>query len=1382
MSSITDERGNKTEYTIENGTGLRTQERVKDAGNNTLRVTDYDYGAGGSNPGDHFFTAFLAEVKVDGMIGVNAPIDDMITEHVPDANGRISDTIVHAGGGVELVTSYTYTGNGSKATVKDPKENVTTFEYEAGTLRLKKVIHPDATFKELSYDEHGNVLWERDESGLKTYHAYDVLNRRIKTTVDLNGNSVANTRYTGGGTFSGSDLVPTYNGDIVVETTYNAFNLPVTVTDARGIVTTHGYDAIGRRTSTTANSTAVNVADKLVTTYSYAGANTGGSIFDVSGFKPTSTTDPRGFVATVTYDKLYRPTATSVTDTTYSPSQVITTATEYDEVGNVISVTDPLGRETTTEYDGLNRPTEVHLPSGGGVAAASKQSFYTPAGQVWKAIDELGRDALSFYDNAGRVIRVEGTVVDDGFGNMVRPTSRTAYDANGNAVAVEDALGRITETEYDNRNRPIEVKAPYVADALTGTWKQPTSESEYDDMGRVISMTDPLGNIAETSYDGVGRATAVKRPAVEVYGQGTQATYTRSKYDAGGNVVETMDARGRVVVNEYDVFSRLIQTTDALGYETQFAYDKGGNRTSVTDGVNNVTSFTYDAQNRVRTEVCPGSQTLTYGYDKLNKTSRTDALGRQTTYAYDVRNRLTTVTYVSGVQGTRTYGYDAAGQLLSVTESAQPSADVAYTYDVLGRITSEVSNGFTHEYTYDLGGNRIATEYGTGRSEERTFDALSRPVTVTEGGRTTSYYYDLAGRAVGLLSGNAQWATNQYDAQGRLVRRTLRDGAAGWQPVMAELAFYYDAVGNLREQQESWPGEVTRSGMRLTTLSYDNGDRLRQELVHDNAVTTTTDYHYDGVGNRTLKIERRNGAVQKQTSYSSNARNQLTSWVEVNGTGMTQRSAALTYDTAGNRIGQVRTTFSPTASVATTSYGWDYDNRLTSVTLPGSLTHNYVYDYRTRRIVLSEPGTAPLAMTYSGGLSVAEYEVIDPLLGTLGALPKVEYQRGPDMGGGVGGLLYSLRSGAAKYNLSNGRGDVVAQSDASGALTWTASYEAYGKRPVETGSNVDRQRGNTKEEDPTGLLNEGFRYRDLETGTWLSRDPAGFVDGPNLYAYVRQNPWTLWDPEGLLPPGPERDRIRMVVDNDDGSTSTVARRPGGGYDYEGPGTPPARVQSLMNFHATGDGKFLLEHAAVVTSNGNHSGPAENMQFVADNLQARASLGDEEAAAQLSTMDAALAGQFLSMSDRQRGPSHFTMNPRGGTGSRTVADRYAGRTSGQPEPLGPPTATATKKPNLNSNDATSNFGLYEIETPVGLEKVGKADLNRVTQSSGLPTRVHQQVRKLEKIHGQGNVKGTVVEDLGETTTAAAKAAENARIKRIVDETGQVPPGNVKSFKQ
>ncbi len=102
------------------------------------------------------------------------------------------------------------------------------------------------------------------------------------------------------------------------------------------------------------------------------------------------------------------------------------------------------------------------------------------------------------------------------------------------------------------------------------------------------------------------------------------------------------------------------------------------------------------------------------------------------------------------------------------------------------------------------------------------------------------------------------------------------------------------------------------------------------------------------------------------------------------------------------------------------------------------------------------------------------------------------------------------------------------------------------------------------------------------------------------------------------------------------------------------------------------------------------------------------------------------------------------------------------------------------PNLNANNAVSNFGVYEIKANNTLYKVGKADLNRVTKSSGLPTRVHQQVRKLQGIPGNNDVTGKVVQDLGEVTTQAAKAAETARLQAIFDDFGFVPQGNQLSF--
>jgi RHS repeat-associated protein len=243
---------------------------------------------------------------------------------------------------------------------------------------------------------------------------------------------------------------------------------------------------------------------------------------------------------------------------------------------------------------------------------------------------------------------------------------------------------------------------------------------------------------------------------------------------------------------------------------------------------------------------------------------------------------------------------------------------------------------------------------------------------------------------------------------------------------------------------------------------------------------------------------------------------------------LTVNTQATTHDLNGNRIEKLET-----ASALKTTYLWNAWDKLIGVQLPDAKAFTYSYDYRTRRVAVAQNASGGLtkkqtAIIFSGGLSVGELE---STTATLGTVPAVQYVRGPDMGGGVGGLLYTQRNplGAtglpiaptaakpvvAKFNLSNGRGDIVAQSDKTGALTWTASYEAYGKRTKETGTNADKQRANSKDEDPTGLLNEGFRYRDIETGVWLSRDPAGFVDGPNLYAYVMQNPWTHWDPDGL---------------------------------------------------------------------------------------------------------------------------------------------------------------------------------------------------------------------------------------------------------------------------
>ena len=173
----------------------------------------------------------------------------------------------------------------------------------------------------------------------------------------------------------------------------------------------------------------------------------------------------------------------------------------------------------------------------------------------------------------------------------------------------------------------------------------------------------------------------------------------------------------------------------------------------------------------------------------------------------------------------------------------------------------------------------------------------------------------------------------------------------------------------------------------------------------------------------------------------------------------------------------------------------------------------YAYDHRTRRVLRDEQGSTGVppvvtTLSFAGGLSVQEYQ-------GDATTPAVETIRGSDYGGGIGGVLYTIRGSTRSHNAYNSRGDVVSQTNESAIITWQAAYEAFGTRTQEEGATADRQKANTKDEDPTGLLNEGMRYRDLEFGIFLTRDPAGFVDGPNVYTYVRQNPWTFFDPLGL---------------------------------------------------------------------------------------------------------------------------------------------------------------------------------------------------------------------------------------------------------------------------
>lgn len=721
------------------------------------------------------------------------------------------------------------------------------------------------------------------------------------------------------------------------------------------------------------------------------------------------------------------------------------------------------------------------------------------------------------------------------------------------------AAGQITDGEEVNQygtlpvsadNRVVETIAPKVYDGAAYVANGSTQmvhavvSSIYDNVGNVVSVTDAMENTTTNFYDANNRLYETWAPAVNIQSNGVTVSVrpkTRNEYDKGGNIRFTHDANQKTVEMQYDAFGRLTNTVDAITNTISFAYDANGNQTHLTDGEGNTTEFQYDGLNRKTHTVYPlenGTNAVEIAeYDLLgNRIKRIDCNGAVTHYIYDLRNRLDLVKYGtdrSNPDHTRDYTYDDVGNLRFVTESANSKADVSYTYDNLNRVTSETSVGITHNYWYDLNGNRTNAVYGvTGREVNWSYDALNRiveieehdPAVTPQTSRITTYGYDLNSKPVYRKYPSDVEEKRTFDPMGRLLTMTTTNMVNdGW----FSMAYEYDLVGSaLKMTQES--GNLTGTKDATTTWTYDDRYRLKTEAVDVvGGTNSVTSYAWDNADNRLSKTNYVNGAWDSTTTYTNNALNQMTGYGTVGAAPAT--AVEFAYDANGSRTNMVKTVGG--ASSTSTAYSYDEDNRLVAVSDGGSgstPTHTFAYDYRSRRYYRSTPTTPHMYCVFDGGLSIQEHEVpsadltLNPL--TLNTV-QTEFVRGEGMGGGVGGMVYSIKHPAPDaqsqtptiiYSHANHRGDVIARSNQDKGLTSFALYEAYGTRPYEWGSDPDRQKANTKEEESDlGLLNEGMRFRDLETGVFLTRDPIGYGDGPNVYCYVKCNPITRFDPWGL---------------------------------------------------------------------------------------------------------------------------------------------------------------------------------------------------------------------------------------------------------------------------
>lgn len=231
-------------------------------------------------------------------------------------------------------------------------------------------------------------------------------------------------------------------------------------------------------------------------------------------------------------------------------------------------------------------------------------------------------------------------------------------------------------------------------------------------------------------------------------------------------------------------------------------------------------------------------------------------------------------------------------------------------------------------------------------------------------------------------------------------------------------------------------------------------------------------------------------------TWSYNASNQLTA---ISGSPGTTH----TYDNNGN-------TLTKTDGSVTTTYAWDVENRLTSVTLPGSGgTITFKYDPLGRRIYKSS-STGTTIFAYDGESLIEETNASGSAL--------ARYSQGEDLDE----PLALLRNGTTHYYQVDGLGSVTSLTDSAGALATTYVYDSFGKLLSSTGSAANTFRFTGREYDAeTTQYFYRERYADPSQGRFLSEDPIRFSAGVNFFSYVSNNPINLIDPLGLCEVSPK---------------------------------------------------------------------------------------------------------------------------------------------------------------------------------------------------------------------------------------------------------------------
>jgi RHS repeat-associated protein len=718
----------------------------------------------------------------------------------------------------------------------------------------------------------------------------------------------------------------------------------------------------------------------------------------------------------------------------------------FDVSGNMISDTDALANTRSYTYDGNSSVTSTSAPVDSSTMATTSYT-YNSLGEVLTATDPLGNVTTNTYDANGNLISVTSPSPD---GSTATSVTQFAYDSMGELIQVTDPLGRINKMGYTSAG---------LLQSITDAQQNVTTYG-YDARGNRTSVVDAAGNTTTFAFDLGNRLISITYP---------DKTTASFGYDYRGRRTSATDQDGNTTSYAYDDADRLISVTDAKSNVTKYSYDTENNLLSITDARGNATAFAYDAHGWVIQTTFPSTLTESYVYDAIgNLTSKTDRKGQTIGYLYDALNRLTQKNYPDSTSVN--YIYDLVGKVLNVND---PTGSYGFAYDNMGRLTGTTTSyaalsgqTFSNTYSYDAASNRIGLTAADGSSNNYQYDTLNRLTGLNNSwAGQFGFSYDTLGRRIQLKRPNSVNSTYNYDSLSRLlsVLHGSSDGAS----------YGYDSAGNRTSKQNIMTGAAENYGY----------DALYELTSVTQSSKTIQSFSYDAVGNRLSSLG--------LTPYSYNISNQL----------LSLPSTAYTYDSNGNMLTKATTS-------GTTTYAWDMENRLSSVSVPqddgSTSTVTFKYDPFGRRILKSSSsGTTIYA--YDGANVIAEYSSVGAVVASY------------TQGAGIDEPLAMQRSGSTAYYNADGLGSITSLTGSGGATVSSYVYHSFGKTKATEGI-FNPYRYTAREQDPeTGLYYYRARYYDPTIGRFISEDPIGFIGGGNFYRYSLNDPINLRDPMGLNP-------------------------------------------------------------------------------------------------------------------------------------------------------------------------------------------------------------------------------------------------------------------------